>query len=471
MVFSSIDFLFIFLPIVLTVYYLCPAKFRNIILFLGSVAFYAYGAVETPLYLLLILASVLVNWVVSLLMNATEKHRKFWLIIGLIYNFGWLFVFKYADFMFSSVQSLLNAVWPLSGIELPAVNWVLPIGISFYTFQIVSYIADVYRRTVPAERSVIRLGAYLCMYPQLIAGPIVTYSSVAAQLRHRTLKLPKIDEGFKDFTLGLGFKVLLANRLGGLWNDVITIGFDSVSTPLAWMGIIAYSMQIYFDFYGYSLMAVGLGKMLGFDFPENFRHPYTSVSVTEFWRRWHITLGSWFREYVYIPLGGNRCSPWRNIFNLFVVWAFTGLWHGASWNFVVWGLLFFVLIVLEKYCIGSFLNRNRWIGHLYIIALIPLSWVFFVITDFEQIGVFFSRLFPFLPGVVGNVYPGDYVIRWEAYGIFLIIGLLCCTELPLKLYHRLKNTVVGTLLLLAIFWGAVYCIHMGMNDPFLYFNF
>lgn len=472
MVFSSIPFLFVFLPIFLAVYYLFPAKLRNLILFLGSLVFYGYGTLENPLHFVLILASIAVNWIIALLMNAVEKGRKLWLVLGLLYNFGWLFVFKYANFIFSAVQSLLDVAWPLSGIQLPAIDVVLPIGISFYTFQIVSYLVDVYRRTVPAEGSIVRLGAYLCMFPQLIAGPIVTYSSVAKQLRRRTLRLSAIDEGFKDFTLGLGYKVLLANRLGGLWNDVQAIGFDSLSTPLAWMGIIAYSMQIYFDFYGYSLMAVGLGKVLGFSLPENFCHPYMSTSMTEFWRRWHITLGSWFREYVYIPLGGNRKGPWRTFFNLFVVWAFTGLWHGASWNFVAWGLSLFLVIALEKYLIGGFLNRFKFFGHLYMILLIPLSWLLFVITDFEQIGVYFTRLFPFFQNsVVGNVYPDDYILKAEAYGIFLLVGLVCCTDLPVRVYRRLKDTVWGVLLLLAIFWGSVYCLYMGMNDPFLYFNF
>lgn len=471
MVFSSIHFLFIFLPLFLAVYYLFPKKLRNAVLFLGSVVFYAYGALEQPLYILLILVSVLVNWLLGFLVVPKRKGRRFWFTIGILYDFGWLFVFKYAGFLFSSAQTALDKFLPSVDITLPVVDLILPIGISFYTFQIVSYLADAYRGTVPAERSIIRLGTYLCMYPQLIAGPIVTYSSVAQQLRTRKLSLPVIDEGFKDFTLGLGFKVLLANRIGSLWTDINTIGYDSISTPLAWMGIIAFSMQLYFDFYGYSLMAVGLGKMLGFDLPENFRHPYMSTSVSEFWRRWHITLGSWFREYVYIPLGGNRHGALRTGLNLLVVWAFTGLWHGASWNFVLWGLVLFFFIALEKYVIGKLLKRVPFIGHLYLLLVIPLTWVLFAITDFSQIGVYFSRLFPFLNGPIGTIYPQDYLMHGKTYGILLLVGVLFCTDLPVRVYHRLKNTVVGAILLLAVFWGSVYCLYIGLNDPFLYFRF
>ena len=471
MVFSSIPFLFVFLPLFLLAFYLMPPRLRKGVLFLGSVAFYTYGAWEQPLYILLIVGSVVVNWIIGLLIDRNPRTRKLWLTVGLIYDFGWLIVFKYADFLFSSVQSLLDRFWPSCPVDLPMLDLILPIGISFYTFQIVSYIADVYRTTVPAERSLIRLGAYLMMFPQLIAGPIVTYSSVAYQLKEQRPRLPQIDEGLKDFTLGLGFKVLLANRIGGLWHDVNVIGYESLSTPLAWMGILAYSMQLYFDFYGYSLMAIGLGKMLGFTFPDNFDHPYVSKSVTEFWRRWHISLGTWFREYVYIPLGGNRKGPLRTVFNLAVVWVFTGLWHGASWNFALWGAVLFLLIFLEKFVYGKWLNKFPVLGHAYLLFVIPLTWVLFAITDFSQVGIYFSRLFPFLPSVEGNVLSNDYLIHGETYGILLLIGALFCTELPLRAYHRLKNTVVGAVLLLAIFWGSVYCLYIGLNDPFLYFRF
>ena len=470
MVFSSLEFLFAFVPAFFVLYFLLSQRFRNALLLLGSLIFYAYGTWDQPLYILLFLGSAAVNWFVGLCI-ARRRHPRLWLAIGLLYDFGWLFVFKYANFLFSSVQSLLDALIPSSGITLPGVDLVLPIGISFYTFQIVSYIIDVYRRTTAAERSVLKLSAYLYMFPQLIAGPIVTYSSIRDQMDRPAISLARVDEGLKDFTYGLGLKVLLANRIGGLWTDVGDFGFDCISTPLAWLGIIAFSMQLYFDFYGYSLMAVGLGKMLGFDLPQNFRHPYVSRSMTEFWRRWHITLGAWFREYVYIPLGGNRRGTGRTVVNMLVVWAFTGLWHGASWNFVLWGLALFVLLVIEKLFLKRVLDRWPLLAHTYMFFAITLTWLIFAITDFSQLAVYFERLFPFLPGEPYMLVEGDWLALGKQYGVLLLVGLLFCTRLPEKLYHRFKNTVVGTLLLLAVFWGSVYYLYLGLNDPFLYFRF
>ncbi|MBR2406259.1 MAG: MBOAT family protein [Clostridia bacterium] len=470
MVFSSMDFLFVFLPVFFVFYYLLPQKFRHPCLLIGSIAFYTYGTLDQPLYILLFLASALVNWFVGLRIQA-GKHRKAWLIVGLVYDFGWLFVFKYADFLFSSVQALLDTVVPTVGIALPGVNFVLPIGISFYTFQIVSYIVDVYKQSYEAERSWLKVSTYLYMFPQLIAGPIVTYSHMKDQLDRPTLSVAKVDEGLKDFTYGLGLKVLLANQIGNLWTDVASIGYDSISTPLAWMGVVAFSFQLYFDFYGYSLMAVGLGKLLGYDFPQNFRHPYVSKSMTEFWRRWHITLGTWFREYVYIPLGGNRKGTFATVRNMLVVWLFTGLWHGASWNFVLWGAVLFALLMLEKFLIGKWLNKYPVLGHAYMILIIPLTWLIFAVTDFSEMAIYFERLFPFLPGEPINVFAGDWLKYGKMYGILLLVGLAFSTEWPEKLYHRFKDTIWGTLVLLAVFWGSVYCLYLGLNDPFLYFRF
>lgn len=470
MVFSSIDFLFVFVPLFFTLYFIIPQRFRHACLFVGSLAFYTYGTWEQPLYILLFLCSALINWFIGIRIQK-GRHRKAWLITGLIYDFGWLVVFKYAGFLFSSAQAVLDKVWPSSGIVLPGVDLILPIGISFYTFQIVSYIADVYKRSYDAEPSLLKLSTYLYMFPQLIAGPIVTYSHMKDQLDRPTISLARVDEGLKDFTYGLGLKVLLANRIGSLWTDISSIGYDSISTPLAWMGIVAFSFQLYFDFYGYSLMAVGLGKMLGYDFPHNFRHPYIAKSMTEFWRRWHITLGSWFREYVYIPLGGNRKGTFCTVRNMLVVWLFTGLWHGASWNFVLWGAVLFALLMLEKFLLKPILDKYPVIGHSYMILVIPLTWLIFAITDFSEMGIYFERLFPFLPGEPINVFEGDWLKYGKMYGVLLLIGLVFSTEWPEKLYHRFKDTVWGTLVLLAIFWGSVYCLYIGLNDPFLYFRF
>ena len=468
MVFSSLPFLFVFLPAFFLAYGLTPARGRNTLLFLGSVAFYAYGALETPLYIILLPVTIGVNWLVGLRLAPGRSHRKLWLILGLCYDFFWLLLFKYAGFFFDNGAALWNAA---TGDAVTR-SWslILPIGISFYTFQIVSYLVDVYWGKVPPTRSFVDLGAYLCMFPQLIAGPIVQYTQVADELRHRSTDLHGVDSGLRIFVLGLGSKVLLANLTGGLWTDVQAIGYDSISTPLAWMAAAAFSFQLYFDFYGYSLMAVGLGRIMGFDLPQNFRQPYQSVSMTEFWRRWHITLGSWFREYVYIPLGGNRVGGAKTIRNLLIVWLLTGFWHGASWNFLLWGLLLFVLLVLERAGLRTFFEKHRLVGHAYMILLIPLSWMLFAITDFSQLGLFFSRLFP-LNGSFSGPFPGDWLEPLKDYGPLLAAGVLFCTPLPAKIWGKIEKTLLGPVILLAIFWGAVYCLYRGLNDPFLYFRF
>lgn len=281
-----------------------------------------------------------------------------------------------------------------------------------------------------------------------------------------------VEEGLKTFTIGLGLKVLLANRLGGLWNEAGTVGYESISTPFAWLAITAFSLQIYFDFYGYSLMAKGLGRIMGFTIPENFHDPYLSLSMTEFWRRWHMTLGSWFRDYVYIPLGGSRKGKLMTFRNMLAVWALTGFWHGASWNFILWGLLMFALISVEKLGLIRILERVPALGHLYMAFAISVSWVLFAVTDLSQMAVYFTRLFPFLPQPEGMAYfAGDYLKYGRLYGLSLAAGLVFATGLPMKLYRRFKNSPAAAVVLLAVFWGCVYCMKMGMDDPFLYFRF
>jgi len=467
-VFSSLPFLFVFLPLFFLVYGLAPTRWKNTLLFAGSVAFYAYGALETPGYIALLLVTIAVNWFVGLRMAPGRSHRKLWLILGLIYDFFWLLLFKYAGFFFDNGASL----WNLATGDSLSRSWqlILPIGISFYTFQIASYLIDVYWEKVTPARSFIDLGAYLCMFPQLIAGPIVQYSQVSEELAARSVTVGDIDKGLRIFVLGLGSKVLLANRIGSLWTDVQAAGFDGISTMAAWMAAAAFSFQLYFDFYGYSLMAQGLGYMMGFRIPENFRNPYQSVSMTEFWRRWHITLGSWFREYVYIPLGGNRGSKARTIRNLLIVWLLTGFWHGASWNFVLWGLLLFGLLAIERTGLRAFFETHRWLGHLYMLLMIPLSWMLFAITDFGQLGVFFTRLFPF-DGQYQGIFAGDWLEFGQVYGHWMALCLLFCTPLPKKIWHKIERTPLAVVFLLVVFWAAVYCLYRGMNDPFLYFRF
>ena len=471
MVFSSLTFLFAFLPIFLVLYYCSPAKYRNGLLFTGSLVFYGIGE---PLYLCLIICSVLVNLGIGLFIDRSERlsGKRLWLITGLLYNFGLLFFFKYTNFFLENINGVLRLCH--SSTQLKLLELTLPLGISFYTFQIVSYIVDVYRGKVKADHSVISLGAYLCMFPQLIAGPIVVYSDIRRELHERTITIHNLDDGLKTFILGLGFKVLLANRVGTLWNEVCTIGFESISTPLAWLGSLAYSMQLYFDFCGYSLMAIGLGKMLGFTIPENFHHPYLSRSVTDFWRRWHITLGAWFREYVYIPLGGNRKGRIRTIVNLGIVWLLTGFWHGAAWNFILWGVFIFLLEILEKNLLLPVLNHKsiaaHIFSHIYMILYILVSWTIFAISDFNQLAMYLARMFPFF-GMGHTLNSYDFVKYLTDYSVLLICCILFCTAGPEKLYHRFKNKLGGIVIALIIFWYSVYYLAIGMNNPLLYFRF
>ena len=471
MVFSSIAFIMYFMPVFFLVYYILPASYKNAWLFLASLGFYYYGVRGNPGYLLLMIMSVVVNFVAGKLIEAqkTKRARKAWLVVGIVYDLGWLILFKYLGFLIENLNALFGAMHVK--VQLETWNLILPIGISFYTFQIISYLVDVYRRETKAEKSLISLGTYLCMFPQLIAGPIVNYHLIQEQLHKRKHSMVKVESGLKVFALGLAYKVLLANRVGHLWTEVTAIGYESISTPLAWMSIVAYSLQLYFDFYGYSLMAIGLGRMMGFDFPQNFNNPYMAVSMTDFWRRWHMTLGGWFREYVYIPLGGNRGGFAKTVRNMFVVWLLTGLWHGASWNFVLWGLLLFVLLFVEKAGLGKVLERHKALGHIYMILWIPLSWLVFVITDLSQLGIYLQKLFPFFGSTGTVLFQGDYLKYGKAYGIYLELGILFATGVQEKLLKKNKNRLWVILLLLALFWASVYCMYLGMDDPFLYFRF
>jgi len=468
MVFSSLTFLFYFLPAFLLIYFLAPAVLKNTVIFAASLIFYYYGVKDRPLYVLLMLISVGVNYLAARQMDACEGPacRKRWLAAGLVWNLGCLFVFKYLDFVIANANGVFGRLG--SEVRLPYARLILPIGISFYTFQISSYLLDVYRKKIRAEGSILVLGTYLCMFPQLIAGPIVTYSQVREQLRRRVHSLANVEAGLREFTIGLALKVLIANRVGNLWTQVNTIGFESISTPMAWLGIAAYSFQIYFDFYGYSLMAKGLGRIMGFYFPDNFQDPYLARSMTEFWRRWHMTLGSWFREYVYIPLGGNR--RWQ-VRNLFIVWMLTGVWHGAGWNFILWGLFLFLLILIEKMGFRKLLDKIPLLGHVYMFLAIPLSWLLFAVTDLGQIKLYLYRLFPFLGQTEGAVFRGDFLKYGKAYFWVLAAAFLCCTGIPRKLYEAKKDRFVTALLLVILFWSCVYCMYLGLDDPFLYYQF
>jgi len=443
MVFSSIEFIFLFLPVFILIYYILPLNLRNAWLFAGSILFYTFGSWQNPGHIGLFLVAVIANYFFGRLVE--KRPGKMVLAISVGVNLFYLGAFKY---------------------------WlhILPVGISFYTFQAIAYLADIYRKKCSAEKSLIGFGTYLSMFPQLIAGPIVTYPSVRDQIYERKYEFSIFVQGLKIFVLGLGSKVLLANQVGKLWSQLGAIGYESISTPLAWLGIAAYTFQIYFDFLGYSLMAVGLGKMLGFALPANFEHPYLSVSMTEFWRRWHITLGSWFREYVYIPLGGNRCGKWKTLRNLFIVWLLTGIWHGASFNFALWGVLIFVLIAIEKAGFQKILEKYRVLGHLYMVTVIPFFWAVFAISDGADLIAFISRLL----GVTVSdsvVFAGDFLKYGREYGLIMVICLLFIIRIPQRIWEKLRETYVGQLVLAGIFAGAVYCLYMGMDNPFLYYQF
>lgn len=472
MLFSSVGFLFRFLPIFMIIYLVFP-KCRNIVLLTGSLIFYGVGE---PYFVLLLILSVLVNYGFSRYMfweprspqknrrKKTAKRRKRVLLLAVVVDIGVLFVFKYWDFAAGSINALAG-----KGV-LPLLSLALPLGISFYTFQMLSYQIDCYRGTIKERAGLLSFATYVCMFPQLIAGPIVRYSEVAERMAGRRVRIRDLENGLKLFTLGLGLKVLLANQIGTLWNLIMTAGAGRLHMLVAWLGAFAYSFQIYFDFWGYSVMAVGLGKMLGFSIPRNFDHPYTSRSLSEFWRRWHITLGSWFKEYVYIPLGGNRKGAGRTIFNLFVVWALTGLWHGADWNFVLWGIVFFLLLSLEKRTFGKWLEKSRVLGHIYTVLLIPVTWVIFAITDMGQLTGYLGNLVGYhREGVLVGI--TQFLRYLKEYWGLLIACVIFATPLPAKLYWKWKDRWFVILILLVIFWWSVREIISGSNNPFLYFRF
>lgn len=465
MAFNSLHFLCWFLPFTLAIYYLLPARLRSGALCLFSLVFYAYGVWQEPFSLLLLLAGTGLAYLCGRGIGA-GRHKRRWLVAGILLQGGALFFFKYAAFTVENLNWLFARLPGSPALPVPKIT--LPPGISFFSFQAIAYLVDIYRGT-PAEKNPLRFGAYMLMFPRLISGPIVRFSTVADKLSAPTLSLPQLEKGIAYFIGGLGAKVILADRMGGLWSAVEGIGFESLSVPLAWLGLIAFSLQLYFDFYGYSLMAIGLGKMLGFSLPENFRHPYMARSMSEFWRRWHITLGRWFRDYIYIPLGGSRRGTARTLLNLLVVWLLTGLWHGAAWHYVLWGLFLYLLIAAEKLGFGRVLERSPALGHLYMIPAILFSWLIFAVPDVQSLWIYAGRLFG-LGGV--SVFPKDYVRYLRQYAPFLLAGLVACTPLPETAARRLgRRPILLGAALLATLGYSVYCIWQGMNDPFLYFRF
>jgi alginate O-acetyltransferase complex protein AlgI len=460
-VFSGLPFLFFFLPTALALYYLAPRRAKNGVLCLVSVVFYAWGE---PVYVTLMLFSIAVNFAYGRWAERRGPRRPALALIIAV-NLALLGFFKYAGLLAASLQAL--------GLPVPAPDLPLPIGISFYTFQALSYVIDVYRGRCQAQRSLIDFGCYLAMFPQLIAGPIVRYISVAEQLRDRRESIEGFTAGIGLFALGLSKKALLANQFGLLWETCRDLPAGAATFLAAWLGVAAFAFQIYFDFSGYSDMALGLGRMFGFTFPVNFRYPYTARSVTDFWRRWHITLSSWFREYVYIPLGGNRVPAPRHIFNVAVVWTLTGFWHGASWNFALWGAYFGLLLVLEKYVWGRWLEKApAWCRHVYCLAAVFIGWVFFNFTSIPEAFGYLALMFGAAPA--WNDFALYYLI---SYGPLLLIGALGCTARPAACWESLRRKkpalaawAGAALTVGALFLCLAYIVNSGYN-PFLYFRF
>lgn len=468
MVFSTLLFLFRFLPISLALYYIAPAKFKNTVLLICSLVFYSWG--EVRMFPIMMIA-ILVNYVAGLGIEKCSdkpKARMAWLIFSIIGSLSMLFFFKYTDFFIGNVNAL-------AGTNIELLKLTLPLGISFYTFQTMSYSIDVFRKDVKAEHNIINFGAYVVMFPQLIAGPIVKYRDVAERLHilKGRVTLDRVDSGITLFIFGLGKKVLLADGISRLWYDIVGqaggdagVGLANASPGLVWLGLIAYALQIYFDFSGYSMMGIGMGKMLGFDFPDNFNFPYISKSITEFWRRWHISLSSWFKEYVYIPLGGNRLGLPRQICNLFIVWFLTGFWHGANWNFIAWGLFFFVLLMIEKAGFLKLLEKGKVWPHIYTLFCILIGWALFVGNDY---GVNLGMLFTNAVLPVGQI-SALYFLR--NYFVLLIVCILCATPLPVKLYEKVKdNAMIRTLILAIVLIITIAYMVDSTNSPFLYFRF
>ncbi len=466
MIFSSIPFLYYFLPIVIILYFAAPNPLKNPVLLVSSLVFYGWGE---PKYVFLMVATVLLGYIFGLLL---EKFRgrafaKVVLVLSVLSSLAGLSYFKYADFFIANFNAL-------TGFSVPFLRLALPIGISFYTFQILSYTVDVYRGSVAAQKNPINLATYVALFPQLIAGPIVRYSDIEKQLTVRKHSFEKASEGCRRFIMGLAKKILIANTMGELC-DTFAQSTD-LSVLYYWLFVFAYMLQVYFDFSGYSDMAIGLGKLFGFEFMENFNYPFISKSITEFWRRWHISLGSWFRDYVYIPLGGNRVGRARLFFNIFAVWFLTGFWHGAEWNFVVWGLYFGVLLTLEKFFFLGYLKRNKALAHVYVIFLVAIS---FMIFSGENMGQALERVSGMFGGGQLPLVSAEFVYNLKNYGMVLVIGAIGATPVPKMikgwLDNRLKSSVLidvaETVVLVALLVVATGYLADGSFNPFLYFRF
>ena len=469
MVFSSITFLFLFLPIVLAVYYIVPGKAKNIILLIASILFYAWGE---PVYIVLMLLSIILNYFCG--QDIEEKSddpvkAKRSILFAVVVNVLILMFFKYYGFLLD----MLNSILP---VEIPYRELPLPVGISFYTFQSLSYVLDIYWKKVKPQKNILYFALYISMFPQLIAGPIVRYIDIEKQLVSRKISAARLGQGAMFFIRGLAKKVILANTAGEIFEQISSMSAGNLSVLMAWLGCISYAFQIYFDFSGYSDMAVGLGKMFGFEFRENFDHPYTAVSVTDFWRRWHISLSSWFREYVYIPLGGNQCSVSRNIFNIMIVWLLTGMWHGGAWNFIAWGVYYGVILVMEKYVWGVFLDESpKAAARVYTGILVLVGWVFFFSPSLGYSLRYLSAMIGAGAGIVDAQAGFLLISHWLLY----VLAVLCSSTAGMRLFQRIAGissnkkvrAAVETAVYMAVFFVSVAFLVTDTLDPFLYFRF
>ena len=457
MVFSSIPFLFFFLPIFLIIYYLVSFRFKNITLLIFSLIFYAWGE---PIYIILMVFSSIVDYTNGRMIEKYPNKKKIFMILSVIINLSLLGFFKYSNFLITNINNLLN-------LNIKLLNFSLPIGISFYTFQTMSYSIDVYRGTVKVEKNFLNFMAYVSMFPQLIAGPIVRYEDVSNELSKRTINWEGFKEGLVRFLQGLFKKVLIANNVGFLFTTISNMRYSDISILTSWLAILSFTLQIYFDFSGYSDMAIGMGKMLGFNYLENFNYPFISKSITEFWRRWHMSLSTWFKDYVYIPLGGNKKHQFRNIL---VVWSLTGLWHGASWNFIIWGLYFGVLLVIEKYLLKKYLDKLPNIfRHLITIFLVLISFYIFAF-DNTQLLISFGKI---LFGFSGNKFiDSNFIFYFTNYLIIIIIACLFSTPIYQKIKERVKNFgLIISIIYIILFILTIAYLVSDTYNPFLYFRF
>lgn len=457
MIFSSIPFVFFFLIIFFALYFIVPKKFKNVVLLIFSLIFYAWGE---PIYIILMLFSSIVDYFNGRMIEKYQNKKKIFLILSIIVNISLLGFFKYADFLITNINMLFNTDFRMLYLNLP-------IGISFYTFQTMSYSIDVYRGKVKAERNFVNFMTYVSMFPQLIAGPIVRYEDISKELKEREITYEKISDGFFRFIQGLFKKVLIANNVGIIFDSISGLELENISVFSAWLSVIAFTLQIYFDFSGYSDMAIGLGKMMGFSYPENFNYPFIAKSITEFWRRWHMSLSTWFKDYVYIPLGGNRKFQIRNIL---VVWGLTGLWHGASWNFVLWGTYFGILLIIEKYGVKKYLDKAPdFIKHFYTMFLVVISFYIFAFDDLNNLFEYGKILFGFSSNAIID---NTFVFYLSNYLVILILAIIFSLPVYKIIRERMeKHWIISSIIYIALFVLVVAFLVSNTYNPFLYFRF